>query len=196
MATHSLLRFAPHAPLVWRRLEALPRSGWVKRGIENPETVAEHICALLELASVLWLRKPDYLWSDAEDLFGMLEVHDWEESDPEVGDEITLYGVDSAEKTRLKFERGKAVMERICRSLGEIGERIFAFWLRFETSDDKVAVFARALDKYQAIEQAMRYVRADKRLQGLSAEFITYSPPIEDPVIRERFLSELADKNR
>ncbi len=188
MALPIPLRLLRHLPKHWKRLERLLRAGWVRRRVRNPETVARHVRALMRLARILGVQVLGFTVRDIEDLVLMVEVHDLPESI--VGDEITLCG-DSARKKRLRFKREQEAMLRICAPLGTVGDRIYSLWLRFEKGNDKVAQFARALDKYQAIEQALRYARKDRRLLGLGAEFIMHSPSIEHPVIRARFVREL-----
>lgn len=36
---------------VIERLDQIPRTGWVKRGVKDPETVWEHTLSLVQLAS-------------------------------------------------------------------------------------------------------------------------------------------------
>jgi 5'-deoxynucleotidase YfbR-like HD superfamily hydrolase len=49
----SLLRLETVAPDVYQSLDDLKRTGWVNRGVENPESVKEHTEALLVLAEEL-----------------------------------------------------------------------------------------------------------------------------------------------
>ena len=85
------LRYAKLAPHVWQALEKLPRTGWVDRDVTNPESVADHTVALRKL--VLDNRESLTEFSDAEiqDLLDMLEIHDWAESNPEVGDQVIIW---------------------------------------------------------------------------------------------------------
>lgn len=87
-------------------------------------------------------------------------------------------------KQAVKFEKEREVLTTICDPLGNIGVTIFLLWIRFETSEDEVASFARQLDKYQAIEKALEYEKS----QGIKAfkDFRDYS--IRD--IKHEFLLE------
>ena len=179
------LKYAHLVPHIWEALANLQRTGWVMRKVQNPESVQEHTIALKKLASELASSLTDFTEEEKEDLFDMLEVHDWSEAI--IGDEV-IYTYDVEEKKKLKeakFQREKETMAEISGQLGEVGKKIFDLWMRFETSDDQVAQFARELDKYQAIEKAMEYQKA----QGipLFQEFYDYSSPsITHPVIMER----------
>lgn len=163
------LSVAHLVPEAWSALSRLKRTGWVKRGVENPETVAEHIVSLKQLAKELSV----FRGKDQDDLLLMLETHDWPEALH--GDEVivTHDKVDREAREKIKFENEQRAMNTICEPLGEKGAEILALWLRFETSDDEVAQFARELDKYQAVEKAFYY----ETTQGVAvfAEFLEYS---------------------
>ncbi len=175
------LRFATLAQEVWQALGELKRTGWVKRGVANPESVQEHTITLRNIAASL-----DSLTDEEKTgLLDMLEVHDWPEAIH--GDEVVI-STDAQElKTRkaLKFEKEQKAIATICDKLGDKGQEIMNLWLRFETSSDPAAVFARQLDKYQAIEKALEYEKA----QGISLfkEFLDYARPnITHPILVAR----------
>lgn len=169
------------APQVYALLQGVERTGWVERGVKNPETVKEHTEALLKLGNELL----DFLKEEETDgLLDMLEVHDWPEAIH--GDEVVLITPDDDKKTELeeKFKNEARALEELCKDLPNRQE-IIDLWYRFETSNDPAAVFARQLDKYQAIEKAWEY----EQVQGilLFEEFLTYSITfIKHPVLLER----------
>jgi putative hydrolase of HD superfamily len=174
------LCFANIAPTTWKALGELPRTGWVRRGVKNPESVQEHILDLRRLAHHFNL----FSESENKDLLDMLEIHDWPEAIH--GDEVIVVTDNAMRKTRqaAKFEKERDALTTICDPLGDIGATIFLLWIRFETSEDEVASFARQLDKYQAIEKALEYEKS----QGIIAfkDFRDYS--IRD--IKHEFLLE------
>ncbi len=176
------LKYAPLAPEVWNALGDLKRTGWVNRGVENPESVQEHIVSLLELA-----RSFEELLSaeERDGLLDMLEVHDWPEAI--VGDQVILT-FDETEFRTLKadkFEKEKSALAVLCKELDKKGQEIIDLFVRFETSDDPAASFGRQLDKYQAIEKALEY----ERFQNipLFKEFLDYSrPKITHPILLKK----------
>lgn len=175
------LRFAPLAPLVWSELEKLQRSGWLKREIKNPESVAEHIISLREIGYTY----SNLSTQDRNDLIDMLEVHDWPEAIH--GDEIivTQDVEDKKRRKAIKFEKEHKALIEICNNIAGYGDSILNLWLRFETSDDHVAALGRQIDKYQAIEKALEY----ERTQGVLAfqDFLEYSRnDIHDPALLKR----------
>lgn len=177
----TVLKFEKIAPHVYAALHALERTGWVRRGVENPETVKEHTEALIVLAqSLMEMLTPE----ETDGLFDMLEVHDWPEAIH--GDEVILE-LEPEKRTPLKdlkFENEKRALEHMCADLPN-GAEILRLWLRFETSPDAAAAFARQLDKYQAVEKAFEYEEA----QGIALfeQFRAYSLNfIDHPLLLER----------
>lgn len=177
----TLLKLEAIAPKVYVELDALKRTGWVYRGVENPESVKEHTEALVKLAHEL----SEYLSEEEQDgLIDMLEVHDWPEALH--GDEVILELNPDERKAlkAVKFDNEKRALEEICKDLPN-GEEVLNLWLRFETSNDPAATFGRQLDKYQAVEKALEY----EETQGIALfeEFLTYSINfIHHPVLLER----------
>lgn len=175
------LKFADLAPETWEALGKLPRTGWVSRGVKNPESVKEHTVSLIELAASL-----EGL-SDAEKkgLSDMLEIHDWPEALH--GDEVIL--TDDEEKRKslkaAKFENEHQALATICGKLGMAGGGIMDLWLRYENSEDDAASFARQLDKYQAVEKALEYEK-DQKIP-LFKEFLDHSRKyISHPVLLKK----------
>ena len=165
----NLLKLEKIAPDVYKSLQELKRTGWVDRGVKNPESVKEHIESLIALA----LELSEFLTEEERDcLVEMLEIHDWPEAIH--GDEVILElnPGDRKALVEVKFKNEKRALESICAGLAN-GTEIMDLWLRFETSDDPAAVFGRELDKYQAVEKALEY----EEEQGIELfdEFLTYS---------------------
>jgi putative hydrolase of HD superfamily len=175
------LKFARFAPDVWKALGELKRTGWVNRGVANPESVQEHTVALINIASSL----EGLTEQEKEGLLDMLEVHDWPEAIH--GDEVILSVDENKLKSlkEIKFENEQIALVSICEGLGKRGKEIMDLWIRFETSTDDAALFAKQLDKYQAIEKALEYEKS----QGipLFKEFLDYSrQSITHPIILEK----------
>jgi putative hydrolases of HD superfamily len=176
------------APTVYQSLQKLKRTGWVMRGVKDPESVKEHTEALILLAREL---TPLLLPAETTDLIEMLEIHDW----PEVlhGDEVILELRNDERKAlkAVKFANEQRALAQICAELPN-GDEIMSLWLRFENSDDPAAVFGRQLDKYQALEKSLEYELA----QGipLFEEFLTFTVNfIHHPVLLHR-IEELKSK--
>jgi len=177
----TVLKLERVAPEVYRSLQELKRTGWVRKNVENPESVKEHTEALVRLAEELSSLLTE---EETEGLVDMLEVHDWPEAVH--GDEVILELEPVRRKSLhdIKFENEKRGLESICADLPN-GEEIMNLWLRFERSDDPAAIFGRELDEYQAVEKALEY--EEKQGIPLFQEFLTYSINfIHHPVLLER----------
>jgi 5'-deoxynucleotidase YfbR-like HD superfamily hydrolase len=187
------LQFAHLVPETWRALQNEKRAGWVKRGVINPETVAEHILELLVLGAEL-AQATGFTKEETSDLLAMLEIHDWPEAID--GDQITLTGVDVAKEASdkvVKHAKEIVAMRSITEPLGDIGIKLFNLWLRFEEAEDRVVKAAHEIDKYQAIERAYRYER-EQGIVGLGEEFVRYSPRVTHPYLVARLESVRALK--
>jgi len=142
-----VLKFAHLAPNVWEKLHEIKRTGWKDHHVAHPESVQEHTIRLRELAVEIANDLEDFSTTDKDNLLDMLEIHDWAEAID--GDEAIVTNDEEDRKKRLtvKYER-------------EYNTKIFELWIRFENSDDKIALLARQLDKFQAIEKALEYEHA------------------------------------
>jgi len=179
------LRCAHLAPDIWKKLGEIPRTGWVKRGVKNPETVQEHTIALMTIAKDFPSLSSGFSPEQKADLIDMLEIHDWPEAI--VGDEVVVTN-DKDEKEKLlddKFKRERRAMSRICWKLCDSGQDIFDLWIRFEKSPDQASFLARQLDKYQAIQKALEFELAQGIM--LFEEFRDYARPfITNPLILQK----------
>jgi putative hydrolase of HD superfamily len=177
------LKFAHLAPHVWQALTELNRKGWVTRGFENPETVAEHTNSLRGLAAAF----PGLQNEERQELLDILEIHDWAESI--VGDEVAV--IDNKDDPALKaakFEKEKKAMEEICGKLGGDGKVIMDLWIRYENGSDPMAKLAKELDKYQAVEMALKYEKSQGK--HVFIELLEYSKPfITHPTLLKKFES-------
>src|SRR5262245_30867956 len=90
-------------------LKDLKRTGWLRRDLPDPESVADHSFRTAILALLVGAD----LGVDTAKLTALVLVHDLPESDPEVGDLTPFCGVGREEKRR----RERASMERLCAGL-------------------------------------------------------------------------------
>ena len=132
------------------RLKELARSGWLREGISQPESVADHSFRTALLALALG---PE-LGVNVERLVKMLLVHDLGESDPQVGDITPLDGIAPEEKYRLE----SAAVERLCSTLPN-GAAMLALWRDYEAGQSAEAIIARQLDTFEMLLQAFEYER-------------------------------------
>lgn len=165
------LRFSEGAEHIWDGLAKLPRTGWVQWGIPDPETVAEHIIAIRELA-VKWRNKIELSEIEFADLLAIIEVHDW----PEVivGDLVIIGDEHNVIALRNdKRQKEKEAMIQLCQNIPR-GKEALQLYERYEANADIVAQYAKQLDKLQAVVLAKEYEEKYTK-PGLLAEFIAYT---------------------
>jgi len=188
-------------------LKALPRQGWVDRGILNPESVADHS---YRAALMAWLLGQQ-AGLDAERLLKIMLLHDLPEAI--VGDS-TPYGpmleagVNVAEAVstwrkrltpdeiavarQVKHRREAEGLSQMIGSLPQTcADELAVLWHEYAEGHSPEARFASQIDKLEALLQAIEY-----RQQGLPADvenfLLSARDQIEHPVLRQ-FLSEVED---
>jgi putative hydrolases of HD superfamily len=151
-------------------LKELPRAGWLRVGVKDPESVAAHSWGVAWLVLALC---PEGV--DRGRALTMAVLHDLAEV--RVGDLTPHDGVDPAEKSRREAE----AMTRLLEPLPG-GDQLMAAWREFEDGVSAEARFVRSCDRLDMALQAGRY--AD--LQGVdTAEFIASAlSHIDEPELR------------
>jgi 5'-deoxynucleotidase YfbR-like HD superfamily hydrolase len=134
-------------------LKTLPRAGWVRSGLPDPESVADHSYRTALLALLLG----DELGVDTTRVIQLLLVHDLPESDPEVGDITPYCGVPPDEKRR----REQHAMERLCAGVPG-GEHLLALWLEYAEARTPESAIAHQLDALEMAFQAREYEQQTK----------------------------------
>ncbi len=186
------LKYEHHFPSVWDALNRLPRTGFLERGVKNPETVKEHIIAVRDFAFNILANSNEFTIRDKQDILDMLEVHDWPEAI--VGD-IVVVNYDEEKEKQLREEKRileYEAMKIICGNLESDGLEIFNLWVRFEESEDAVAAFARQIDKYQVVEKAFEYEMNGEQVSTM--EFLGHSEKRIFHPILVRKLNEIRKK--
>lgn len=153
------------------------RTGWVDRGVGNPETVGEHTEQLILLANKNFPEMPG--------LSKMLKIHDWPEAKKNVGDRRTDsfcpedHRITKEEKKILELE----AMKDICSNLGRSGKIIMSLWLEYEEGKTERAKIAYQIDKLQAILKALEYQKSGEPV--IAQEFIDYNGgEIKHPILK------------
>lgn len=132
------------------RLKETPRAGWRLRGIERPESVADHSYRVCLLALVLAGEADPPL--DRERCLAMALVHDLAES--LVGDITPYDGVSAEEKDR----REREAMRTLSALLGD--DETLRLWEEYQAAATPEARFVKDLDKLETVLQATEYEEA------------------------------------
>ncbi len=137
-----------------QRLKALPRTGWLLRGIRDVESVASHTCGVAVTAMVL----ADLLRSrgqviDGEAVLRMALLHDLTEA--RMGDlPSTIKPLFDPGVLRLAEERAAA---DLLAPLGQLAAGYQEQWLAYEQRQSLEARIVKAADKLDLLLQAVEY---------------------------------------
>ncbi|CAG0891646.1 unnamed protein product [Darwinula stevensoni] len=157
------------------KLKALRRTGWVKNGIENPETVAGHMYRMGVMSMVI--NDPQL---DMNKCLRMSLVHDLAESI--VGDITPHCGVSDEEKHKKETEAMESLTSLLDPSVGKEVQNLFQ---EFEAQATAEAMFVRDLDRFDMILQAFEYEEAEKRPDFLQEFFSSTVDKFRHPSVRE-----------
>jgi putative hydrolase of HD superfamily len=127
------------------RLKRLPRTGWIKRGIPNPETVAEHMYRSQFIAYDFAKR----LGEDPIFCAHMMMIHDLPEA--RSGDITPDCGISKAEKAELEM---KAAQELAALSGNP---EFFTIFQEYEENKSLRAQLCKDADQIECIVQALEY---------------------------------------
>ena len=132
------------------RLKELRRTGWIQRGVKDPETVASHSYAVALLTMII----ADLRGLDVLDAVRMALIHDLAES--------TIGDLTPKMKAELKDleERERKFFEDLVKSMPkELAETYLDAWRRFSKGEDEVSRLVREVDKLERGLQAIKYLR-------------------------------------
>uniref|UniRef100_A0A0E0CGM2 5'-deoxynucleotidase n=1 Tax=Oryza meridionalis TaxID=40149 RepID=A0A0E0CGM2_9ORYZ len=141
------------------RLKTTKRAGWVRRGVQGPESVADHMYRMGVMALVA-ADLPSGVNRDR--CVKMAIVHDIAEAI--VGDITPSDGVPKEEKSR----REQEALDHMCSLLGggPRAEEIRELWMEYEQNATLEAKVVKDFDKVEMILQALEY----EKEQGLDLE--------------------------
>ncbi|KAL1548912.1 5'-deoxynucleotidase HDDC2-like [Salvia divinorum] len=131
------------------RLKATKRAGWVKRGVQEPESIADHMYRM----GLMALIASDNPSINREKCIKMAIVHDIAEAI--VGDITPSDGVPKEEKSR----REQEALQKMCELLGggERAQEIKELWMEYEDNSSMEAKVVKDFDKVEMILQALEY---------------------------------------
>ncbi|XP_067937307.1 5'-deoxynucleotidase HDDC2-like [Watersipora subatra] len=131
------------------KLKHLKRTGWVKCGVLEPETVASHMYRM----AVMGMMIPETLTVNKYKVMKMAIVHDMAEA--VVGDITPHCGVSESDKYTLE----KNALTDMTSHLPDqsIAEDILALWQEYEDNCTNEAKFVKDFDKFDMVLQAYEY---------------------------------------
>lgn len=128
------------------KLKRIDRTGWVIRGVKDPESVADHSFRTAIMALVL----SDNAGVDRNRTVSLALVHELAESI--VGDLTPSDGISKDEKHRLESD----AFRQVCGGI-ESGHELIGMFEEYETNKTPEAQFVHRLDKLEMMIQAHEY---------------------------------------
>jgi len=192
------------------KLKEMPRTGWVLRGVRNPETIAEHT---FRLAVVCWLltEKRNFnvkrailiaLFHDLCEVFAgditpfLYYPHlprNKEERKKMLMKWTRLYQKEKQKIGRIKFEKEKEGCLKLIKFLKPgLGKKILSLWSDYEKGTPKEGKFVNQLNRIETLIQSIEYFGIEDKIAGTNwwewAEEI-----VEDPLLL-KFLKVIQGK--
>jgi putative hydrolase of HD superfamily len=133
-----------------RSLKTTKRTGWVMSGVQNPESIADHMYRMSLMAMIASFSNESL---DTNRCIKLALIHDLAEA--KVGDITPHCGVSDEEKYKLEL----GTMEQIQSMLGPMlgGDEILDLWKEYEEGSTTEAKLLKDLDKIEMILQAQEY---------------------------------------
>ncbi|KAH8906447.1 P-loop containing nucleoside triphosphate hydrolase protein [Coniochaeta sp. PMI_546] len=126
-------------------LKNLPRRGWVKRGVPDPESVADHMYQMAMICLT-------YPWVRLRRAMSMVLVHDAPETI--AGDVTPSDGVKNDQK-REREELGLDFIACLLRNAGNpLADRVEDLWNEYELHKSHVSVVVHQIDELDLLQQA------------------------------------------
>lgn len=131
------------------RLKGIKRTGWVRRGVRDPESVADH----MHRVSFITLTAGEWEGVDTSKAVKMAIVHDLAEAI--VGDIAPGDGISKKEKHE---KEKKAMEEMVSLVSGPVAQKeIMELWEEYELGESPEAMLVKDIDKLEMIIQAQEY---------------------------------------
>lgn len=172
--------------LLMGKLKSTQRTGWVRRGVKHPESIADHMYRMAALSMIV----EPHTGLSKDKCIKLALVHDMAESI--TGDLTPHDGVSKEEK-----HRREAVSMRHIEGLvgGDAGLEIYNLWLEYETQSSAEAQFVKDVDKFDMILQAYEYETEEGRPKELEEFFQSTEGKFQTSIVRG-WVDELNDLRR
>ncbi|KAM7269537.1 hypothetical protein ACFE04_025034 [Oxalis oulophora] len=149
------------------RVLTTKRAGWIKRDVDAPESIADHMYRMGLMALIM----NDLPSVNRDKCIKMAIVHDIAEAI--VGDITPSDGVPKEEKSR----REREALQHMCKLLGEEGQRakeITDLWMEYEDNSSPEAKIVKDFDKIEMILQALEYETGEFPLSSTLEIMLSY----------------------
>jgi len=172
------------------KLKQVKRQGWIERGVQHPESVAEH-SFMLALMAMLFAEKEKLNVNKAVQ---MALVHDLPEA---LCGDIASRAKEEQQQcsNKEKHEREEKALKEILKNLdSKTAKKILSLWHEFEQRKSREAKLVYELDRLEAIFQAVEYERKGNFTVSLQEFYDFADARLKNKLLREMF--ELLMKER
>ena len=132
------------------KLKRVKRTGWVREGVPDPESVAAHCFGITVFCHLL----ADQLKIDKDKIVKMALVHDLAEAG--LGDIVVERGSEVVLSRKQRTEKEKIFLIDLFSKIGN-GDEYLSVWLEIEEQKTREAIIFRQLDKLEMAFQALEY---------------------------------------
>jgi len=157
------------------KLKKMPRTGWVLRGVENPETIGEHIFRVAFLSWLLADKKKlntkeaikialshdlcEVYAGDVTPFFYYLNLpKDQEKKKKLLMKWVRLSRKEKEKRGKKKLEMEKKAFLRLLKPLDQkTKQELFSAWFNYEKGVTYTGKFVKQLDKIETLIQAIEY---------------------------------------
>lgn len=188
----------------------MPRTGWVLRGVENPETIAEHTFGLSLLSWLLAKRSnlnqrraikialfhdlcEVYAGDITPQLYYPYLPRNKKERKEMLMKWTRLSRKEKQEKGKIKFKKERAGLLKLTEFLDpELKNKIFSLWLEYEKGISKEGKFVNQLNRIETLLQSIKFFGTKENSNGTNWwEWV--EEIVEDPALL-RFLEVVQKK--
>ncbi|XP_072029439.1 5'-deoxynucleotidase HDDC2-like [Amphiura filiformis] len=156
-------------------LKRVPRTGWVRNEVKEPESVSDHMYRMAVMSMLITPQES----LDRNRCIKIALVHDMAECI--VGDLTPWCGVPKEEKHKLE----EAAMKRLSGLVSEeTGKELFELWEEYEYQKSDEARFVKDLDRFEMILQAYEYEKQQKGNKGLQEFFESTKGKFKHPTVQ------------
>lgn len=164
------------------QLKVQKRSGWIREGVTQPESISDHMCRMALMAMML-PTDPQRPLNIARCVM-MALVHDLAEA--HVGDITPVEGVTPEVKHQLEEDAMNSFLNEMLGGEGntEARERFRSLFEEYEARETPEAKLVKDLDRLELALQAVEYERSQD-IRTLHPFFTGSIPNLEHPVVRQ-----------
>ncbi|KAM9156256.1 5'-deoxynucleotidase HDDC2 isoform 2-T2 [Pangshura tecta] len=168
------------------QLKRVPRTGWVYRNVEKPESVSDHMYRMAVMALVTEDKQ-----LNKDRCVRLALVHDMAECI--VGDIAPADNISKEEK----HQREEAAMKHLTQLLSEdLRKEIYELWEEYEHQSTAEARFVKELDQCEMILQASEYEELEKMPGRLQDFYDSTSGKFNHPEVVQLVSSINIERNK